>query len=172
MSYLGSPLGLDGQARVARNELSSKTVEPSSRAHERDSFLDTADDVEVLPGRAEILRRYRDAGFRLLGLSWYPEIAEGTAPQKEVEAGHVRMQELLGLEIDVLYCPHGGGPPVCWCRKPMPGLGVVFIQRYRLDAARCVYVGVGGADAAFARRMGFRHEDAEAFFDPARRPSE
>jgi aryl-alcohol dehydrogenase-like predicted oxidoreductase/histidinol phosphatase-like enzyme len=130
------------------------------------------DDVEVLPGRAEVLRRYRDAGFRLLGLSWHPEIALGRASREEVEAGHVRMQELLGLEIDVLYCPHGGGPPACWCRRPMPGLGVVFIQRHSLDAARCHYVGEGAADAAFARRMGFRHEDAEAFFDPARRPSD
>ena len=82
------------------------------------------------------------------------------------------MQELLGLEIEVLYCPHGGGPAACWCRKPMPSLGVVFIQRYHLDAARCLYVGDGGADAAFARRMGFRYEDAEAFFDPARRPTD
>jgi len=129
------------------------------------------DDVEVLPGRALILRRYRDAGFRLLGLSWHPEIAQGNASREEVEAGHIRMQELLGLEIDVLYCPHGGGPPACWCRKPIPGLGVVFIQRYRLDAARCLYVGEGGADAVFARRMGFRYEDAETFFDPARRPT-
>ena len=55
------------------------------------------------------------------------------------------MRELLGLPLDVLYCPHGAGPPVCWCRKPLPGLGVVFIQRHALDPARCVYVGAGAA---------------------------
>jgi histidinol phosphatase-like enzyme len=66
--------------------------------------------------------------------------------------------------MDILYCPHGGGPPVCGCRKPLPGLGVVFIQRYRLDASQCIYVGAGTQDPGFARRLGFQYRDAAEFF--------
>ena len=53
------------------------------------------------------------------------------------------------------FCPHGEGPPACWCRKPLPGLGVLLVERHRLDPARCLYVGDGAADDAFARALGF-----------------
>ncbi len=122
------------------------------------------DDVEALPGRAEALRRWADEGWRLVGLSWRPEIAEGGATRDEVDATYARMQERLGVTMDVLYCPHGAGPPVCWCRKPLPGLGVLSIVRHRLDAARCVYVGAGGSDRSFAERLGFAYREAAGFF--------
>jgi len=50
---------------------------------------------------------------------------------------------------------------VCWCRKPLPGLGVLLVERHRLDPVRCVYVGQDASDEAFARTMGFiyRHRD-------------
>ena len=82
----------------------------------------------------------------------------------DVDAIFARMRELLGVPIEVLYRPHGGGPPACWCRKPLPGLGVALIQRHLLDPAQCLYVGAGPLDPGFARRLGFRHIDAAAFF--------
>jgi histidinol phosphatase-like enzyme len=77
------------------------------------------------------------------------------------------MQELLEVEMEIEYCPHAGGPPTCWCRKPLPGLGVVLIQRHQLDPARCIYVGAGPQDPGFARRLGFGYQPASEFFaDP------
>lgn len=122
------------------------------------------DDVEILPGRADVLRRYHDEDFLLLGISWHPEIAMGTASEAQVTSCFVRTHELLGVTLDVLYCPHGDGPPVCWCRKPLPGLGVLFVERHRLDASRCLYVGDAGNDRAFARRLGFQYRDQREFF--------
>ncbi|HXW05720.1 MAG TPA: aldo/keto reductase [Vicinamibacterales bacterium] len=122
------------------------------------------DDIEIIPGRREVLKRYAADGWRLLGVSWHPEIEAGEVGQDVVEAGFVRTRELLDVDLDIAYCPHGAGPPVCWCRKPLPGLGVVFIQRYRLDPARCLYVGAGPQDPGFARRLGFEYRDANAFF--------
>ena len=121
------------------------------------------EDVEVLPGRREVLDRYRADGWRLLGLSWQPELSDGSMSAEVVAACFARTHELLGTDLDPLYCPHPGGPPVCWCRKPLPGLGVVFVQRHRLDAARCVYVG-DGSDRAFARRLGFHYRKADELF--------
>jgi histidinol phosphatase-like enzyme len=125
------------------------------------------DDAEVFRERGDVLRRYAAEGWRVLGLSWHPEIAEKTVTAEHVESGFARMQELLGIAMDVLYCPHGAGPPVCWCRKPLPGLGVVLVERHRLDAARCLYVGPGPQDPGFARRLGFEYRHAEAFFPMA-----
>jgi hypothetical protein len=114
--------------------------------------------------RGDVLRRYASDGWRVLGLGWQPGIADKNVSHGEVEAGYRRVREGLGLEMDILYCPHGGGPPVCWCRKPLPGLGVVFINRYKLDPAECIYVGAGPQDPGFARRLGFQYRDAKEFF--------
>jgi len=122
------------------------------------------DDVEVIAGRGEVLRRYAEEEWPLLGLAWRPEIAEDKLSADDADAGFARMISALGVPIDVKYCPHGGGPPVCWCRKPLPGLGAVFIRNYQLDPAQCIYVGRGHQDAAFARRLGFQYREAETFF--------
>jgi aryl-alcohol dehydrogenase-like predicted oxidoreductase/histidinol phosphatase-like enzyme/predicted kinase len=124
----------------------------------------TPDDVEVPADRATILHGYREAGWRVLGLSWQPEIGDGAQSVAGARAVFARMSELLGLDVEVEHCPHAAGPPRCWCRKPLPGLGVVLIERHRLDPARCVYVGAGPQDPGFARRLGFQYRDASEFF--------
>ena len=115
---------------------------------------------DELATRGPALRRYHAEGWRLLGLAWRPQIADGTMTRERVEAEFTRIQEQLGVAIEVLYCPHAAGAPVCWCRKPLPGLGVVFIQRHQLDPSQCVYVGSGPQDRAFARRLGFEYREA------------
>ena len=134
------------------------------RSGSGDRSPSSADDVSVLVERGAILRRYGDDGWRLLGLAWRPEIADNALTTEQVDAGFARMQELLGVSIETLYCPHGAGPPICWCRKPLPGLGVVFIQRHQLDSSQCIYVGAGPQDPGFARRLGFQYRDAQEFF--------
>jgi aryl-alcohol dehydrogenase-like predicted oxidoreductase/predicted kinase len=116
---------------------------------------------------ADVLRRYRDQGWLLLGLAWRPQIADNTMTIEEADAEFARLQKQVGVAIEVLYCPHAAGPPKCWCRKPLPGLGVVFIQRHRLDPSRCIYVGSGPPDPGFARRLGFQYRDAADFFMPS-----
>ena len=125
----------------------------------------SVEDIEIHAGRSEVLRRWADAGWLLLGLSWHPEIAEGAASAADVEAGFSRTRELLGVDLPVEYCPHPAGPPICWCRKPLPGLGVVLIERHGLNASQCLYVGAGPQDPGFARRLGFQYRDASEFFE-------
>jgi aryl-alcohol dehydrogenase-like predicted oxidoreductase/histidinol phosphatase-like enzyme/predicted kinase len=124
----------------------------------------TTDDVEVPVEGAAVLREHQRAGWLVLGMSWQPEIADGTQSESGAAAVFARMNELLGIEIEVEYCPHAAGPPRCWCRKPLPGLGVVFVERHRLDPRQCIYVGAGPQDPGFARRLGFEYRDAGEFF--------
>jgi aryl-alcohol dehydrogenase-like predicted oxidoreductase/histidinol phosphatase-like enzyme len=125
------------------------------------------EDGEVFTERGDVLHGYAADGWRVLGLGWQPGIAEDVVTPEQAEARYDRMRERLGLSMDILYCRHGGGPPVCWCRKPLPGLGVVFIRRYQLDPSQCIYVGAGPQDPGFARRLGFRYRDAADFFSGA-----
>jgi aryl-alcohol dehydrogenase-like predicted oxidoreductase/histidinol phosphatase-like enzyme/predicted kinase len=122
------------------------------------------DDVEVVPGRGEALMRYRDDGYLLLGVSYQPEIGEGRTSEEEVRATFERTNELLGLHIDFRFCPHEGGPPVCWCRKPLPGLGVVLIREHEVDPASSLVVVGSAADQGFADRLRVRAISADDFF--------
>ena len=122
------------------------------------------DDVEVLPGRAPLLRRHADEGFRIVALSWRPEVGEGAVSPEQVDAEHERIRCELGVPIEFLHCPHPAGPPVCWCRKPLPGLPVAAIVRHRIDVERSFYVGRSSGDVLLARRLGLPYRDAAEFF--------
>jgi aryl-alcohol dehydrogenase-like predicted oxidoreductase/predicted kinase len=116
----------------------------------------SCDDVGDIQRLAPRLREFRESGYTLLGISWQPAIGDGTESETTVRATFANACEGLGLDLDIEYCPHPAGPPRCWCRKPLPGLGVVLVNRYRLDPARCLYIGAGPHDEGFARRLGFR----------------
>jgi hypothetical protein len=113
------------------------------------------DDPIDLAQIAAALSQYRDAGYRLLGIAWQPAIEEGRTSLADVKESFASECERLGIEMDVEVCPHVAGPPKCWCRKPLPGLGVVLMHRYRLDPGRCIYLGSSPHDAGLARRLGF-----------------
>jgi aryl-alcohol dehydrogenase-like predicted oxidoreductase/histidinol phosphatase-like enzyme len=122
------------------------------------------EDVEVIDGRGGQLRRFVDDGWRVFGVTWLPEIAEGTMSHADAAALFARLREGLGIDLGIEYCPHAAGPPVCWCRKPLPGLGVVLRERHELDPAQCIYVGGGSQDPGFARRLGFQYRNEAEFF--------
>jgi hypothetical protein len=60
-------------------------------------------------------------------------------------------------EVHRTLCPHGGGPPRCWCRPPLPGLAVAFAVAHGIDPARYVVVGSGPAHRTLANALGARH---------------
>ena len=122
------------------------------------------EDVVVLPRPARVLRRYAGEGYRLVALSWRPDVALGAVTRDDVDAVHARIVEEVGLPLDILYCPHPAGPPICWCRKPLPGLGVLAFHRHGLDPAKSLYVGAGTQDAGFARRLGLEYRDRADVF--------
>jgi aryl-alcohol dehydrogenase-like predicted oxidoreductase/predicted kinase/histidinol phosphatase-like enzyme len=121
------------------------------------------DDVEIDEALAATLGRYRDEGYLILGLSWQPEVADGSRTADQVTSVFDRMSTLAGFPIAVEYCAHAAGPPRCWCRKPLPGLGVLLIHRHRLNPAQCIYVGGSAVDPGFARKLGLEHRAPAAF---------
>jgi histidinol phosphatase-like enzyme len=124
------------------------------------------EDVEILPGRAEALARFRAEGYAIAALAWHPELAEGEASREAIEATMARTAALLGGDVDLRWCPHGAGPPRCWCRKPLPGLLVELVARHRLDPARSIYAGRDATDRGLAARLGFAYRDAAELFGP------
>jgi histidinol phosphatase-like enzyme len=99
-------------------------------------------------------------------LTWQPDVESGRVSRATLAACVADLRQKLGLALEVSICPHAAGPPACWCRKPLPGLGVELILRHELDAARCAYVGGSPLDRSFAARLGFEYHDQAAFFAP------
>ena len=95
-------------------------------------------------GETDALKRYAEDGYRLIRVTYLPG------------ASDARFRERVGgLDVEVLACVHPPGPTVCWCRKPLPGLGVVAIEEYDLDPKQCIVVAASAADRGFAERLGF-----------------
>jgi histidinol phosphatase-like enzyme len=58
--------------------------------------------------------------------------------------------------VEPAVCSHGGGPPVCWCRPPLPGLPLAFARAHGVDPARSVLVGTSPAHRTLATTLGAR----------------
>jgi aryl-alcohol dehydrogenase-like predicted oxidoreductase/predicted kinase len=59
--------------------------------------------------------------------------------------------------VERALCPHGGGPPSCWCRPPLPGLPLAFARAHGIDPARSILVGTGPAHRTLATALGARY---------------
>jgi adenylate kinase family enzyme len=125
-------------------------------AHVNGAVIAWIDDPAKLDALGSALRDVAPGSSRgIIVLSWQPSKARA-----DVEAAFSAAAERAGLSIEFDCCPHGAGPPRCWCRKPLPGLGVAAIYRHRLDPARCLYIGDGSMDPGFARKLGFVFREA------------
>lgn len=123
-----------------------------------------AGDIEILPNRKEVLLELKQAGIILCGASNQSIVSKGKISQSEMEELFKHTNNLLGIDIDVLFCPHSPAPITCYCRKPMPGIGVHFIEKYKLNNERSWMVGDMTSDKTFAKRSHLNYMDAEDFF--------
>jgi len=117
------------------------------------------DEVELLPGAAEALRRLAGAGWSLVLASNQSGIARGLVTEDEAESVHRRTVELLaaeGVHVDGFYrCPHGPDDG-CACRKPNPGMLYAAAADLGLDLEASVMVGDKASDALAGLAAGCR----------------
>jgi hypothetical protein len=70
------------------------------------------------------------------------------------------LAERLAIPIHVARCTHPAGPPICWCRKPLPGLAIWLAREHGLALDDSIHVGLGAADRGFAVRAGMQFVSA------------
>jgi aryl-alcohol dehydrogenase-like predicted oxidoreductase/predicted kinase len=99
--------------------------------------------------------------------AWRPQIARGEMASADVDACFERARELLGADADFACCPHDAGPPICWCRKPLPGTVLDFARRRGVSLDTSLIVARSAADRTMADRLGIPVEDAATFFGGA-----
>lgn len=124
-----------------------------------------AEDQQLLPGRRETLARWLEAGYQLFFVSNQSGVASGRVSLADMQAAFLRTAELLRLPVtEVAYCPHPAHPVGCFCRKPLPGLGVYLMQRHQLDSQQLVMVGDRESDEGFAKAIGADFYHPRQFF--------
>jgi aryl-alcohol dehydrogenase-like predicted oxidoreductase len=154
----------EGFETVERVDFSrDRGAEPGARA----MILD-ADDLLEADGanaerRAAKLAAMRDDGWLLFAHAWRPQVARGVVTSSDVEQELDRLRATFG-ELDVAYCEHDAGPPICWCRKPIPGSVVEFARRRGVSLPKSIVVGKPGADRTLAERIGATFEISDTFF--------
>jgi D-glycero-D-manno-heptose 1,7-bisphosphate phosphatase len=128
-------------------------------------YLGDPDQLELLPGAAEGLRRLRAAGFRLVVITNQAGVARGYFSEKDVQRVHARLQALLrarGAEVDAFYyCPHhpegqGAYRRACPGRKPGTALYERAARELGLDLARSFVVGDKDTDLQPGIALGCR----------------
>ena len=125
-------------------------------------------DVQMIPGRSEILKLWADAGYKLFFVSNQSGVHSGKVSQANVQAALFQTAEMLQVPIsEIVFCPHPAFPVGCFCRKPFPGLGVYLMQRHQLDPSALVMVGDMASDEKFASALGARFYHPQVFFSAA-----
>lgn len=120
--------------------------------------------IEVKPGRTKVLQAYKDKGYILLGISNQSGVAKGELSEQTAIELFEHTNQQLGIDIEYRFCPHQSAPISCYCRKPMPGIGVEFIMKHKLNRKECIFVGDMTTDKTFAQRAGFQYVDQAEFF--------
>jgi histidinol phosphatase-like enzyme len=68
-----------------------------------------------------------------------------------------RLSAVVRGPVEAVLCPHGAGPPRCWCRPPLPGLPLAFAHHHNVDPARSTLIGTSTAHRTLAVTLGARH---------------
>ncbi|MEM8811186.1 MAG: HAD family hydrolase [Pseudomonadota bacterium] len=113
-------------------------------------------DLEILPGVADALARFRSAGYLNIVATNQPDITTVKTTQAFVDAIHDHLR--ANLAIDAIYvctCVEG---PDCPCYKPKPGMLLQAAEEWKVDCAQSFMVGdrwrdVGAGKAARCRTI-------------------
>jgi D-glycero-D-manno-heptose 1,7-bisphosphate phosphatase len=130
-----------------------------------ESPLDTQQ-VALVPGAAAAIRRLRNEGYVVVGVSNQPAAAKGTVEIKQLESVQTRVLDLLdraGAAPDAFrlcfHHPDGVVPEltrVCDCRKPAPGMLLDAAAALDLDLNASWMIGDTDADIAAGTAAGCR----------------
>jgi len=82
---------------------------------------------------------------------WLPD-----GSPRDLDDAAVALSSVASGTVERAVCPHGAGPPACWCRPPLPGLPLAFARAHGVDPARSVLIGTSSAHRTLATALGAR----------------
>ncbi len=158
--------------RVSGKNLSQKQkavfLDRDGTINKEVNFLKDINDLELLPGAADAIKKINQAGYLAIVITNQPVIARGDLSLEALQEVHNKLETLLGKEgayIDGLYfCPHhpdkgfeGERPEykiACDCRKPQPGMIFQAAKDFNIDLASSFMLGDREQDVACGNAAG------------------
>ena|SRR3989344_717311 len=117
------------------------------------------EDLVILPGVIEGLKKFRDAGWKLVVVTNQAGIARGLYTLNDLHRFHRHLRGVLGEQgIDIeafCYCPHH--PDItgdCACRKPKTRLVKWASRRFDFDPGYAIYIGDKDSDIQLGQNFG------------------
>lgn len=121
------------------------------------NYLSDPDQLELIPGVAEALKRLRDLGYGLAVVTNQSGVGRGYFTLEAVGKVHRRLRDLLaegGASVDAIYlCPHAPDQP-CDCRKPLPGMARQAEAEFGFDPRQAIVIGDKKVDIDLGRAIG------------------
>jgi len=159
---LGIDLGVNAAAFLDRDGVLNELV-PDRVTGVPESPLDP-EHVVLLPGVGTAVRRLRDAGYVIVGVSNQPATAKGVVQLEMLERVQARVIELLDQERAApdsfhicFHHPEGLVPDLartCDCRKPAPGMVRQAAEELGLDLSRSWMLGDTDSDISAGAAAG------------------
>lgn len=128
-------------------------------------FPVTESEIEIKPERTDVIKKFAEQNYKILGVSNQSGIAKGDLTYKKAQELFDYTNKLLDVDIDVSFCQHQAAPLTCYCRKPQVGAFVWLMNKYKLDRKQCFFVGDFTSDQTFATRCGIKYFDQADFFN-------
>ena len=148
------------KAKNLRNRQKAVFLDRDGTLNKMVGFLRNIDELELLPGVAEAVRKINESGYLAIVATNQPVIARGEVTVPELQEIHNKLETLLGQEgayLDAIYyCPHhphkgyeGEIPELkidCECRKPKAGMLLQAAKDFNIDLSSSYMVGDGEFD--------------------------
>jgi len=132
-----------------------------------EGYVHRVEDLFLLPGAVDGLRRFQQAGYILVVVTNQSGIARGLFSEQDYERFTTALQrELAAVDVKldaVLHCPHLPSAEVrayaldCDCRKPRPGMLLRAIREFAVDPSLSLMVGDRESDVQAGRAAGVAH---------------
>ena len=131
-------------------------------------YIADPDDVRLIPGAADAIRRLSRAGYLVVVISNQSGIARGYFDEAALSAVHQRLESELEAEGACLdgayYCPYLDGPEAVEeayrieseLRKPRPGMLLQAARELNIDLSRSWMIGDSPRDVEAGQAAGCR----------------
>jgi D-glycero-D-manno-heptose 1,7-bisphosphate phosphatase len=129
-------------------------------------YIASPEEVRLLPGAVEGMRKLADAGYLLVLVSNQSGLARGLFDEEALNSVHARLEGLLsegGARLDgSYYCPYLAGPEAVVeayrcesdLRKPKPGMLLQASKEMDIDSPRSWMIGNSLADVLAGQAAG------------------
>lgn len=138
-------------------------IDRDGTINEEVGYLGDADELSLLPGAAEAIRRFNETGLEVIVVTNQAGVARGYFGEDSVRKVNGRLiRELAdgGAHVRAIYyCPHHPDFPseeceTCSCRKPNPGMLLLAAHDYDIDLSRSYMIGDTGKDVETGKNAG------------------